>query len=118
MLFDESPPIIFCEDLTQKNLKKRKLYEGAKKFQNVSITKLPWVKFMIDDKGLMQQIMCKICSYVEGKEKLIVPKLNSLLQHASHRKCKISMLEIDASFYYYNEDYVHAKNECAFTTYS
>lgn len=68
MLFDESPLSIFCEDLPQKNLKRRKLYEGAKKFQNVLTTKLPWVKFMIDDKGLMQQVMCKICTYVEGKK--------------------------------------------------
>jgi len=118
MLFDESPPIIFCEDLTQKNLLKKMLYERTKKFQNVSTTKLPWVKFIIDDKGLIHQVMCKICTYVEGKEKLIVPKLNSLVEHASHRKCKISMLEIDVSSYYYNKNYVHAKNECAFTTHS
>jgi hypothetical protein len=55
---------------------------------------------------------------VEGKENLIVPKLNSLVEHVSHRKCKISMLEIDVSSYYYNKNYVHAKNECAFTTHS
>ncbi len=76
------------------------------------------MKFIIDDKGLMHQVMCKICTYVEGKEKFIVPKLNSLLEHANHQKCKISMLETEVSSYYYNKYYVHVKNECVFTTHN
>jgi hypothetical protein len=38
MLFYESPPINICEDLTQKDLKKRKLYGKVKK---IKMFKLP-----------------------------------------------------------------------------
>jgi hypothetical protein len=31
-------------------------------------------------------------------------------------KCKVSMPKIDVGFYYFNKDFVHAKNEVAFTT--
>jgi hypothetical protein len=55
VLFDESPPIVFYEDLTLKNPNK-KLYEGARNFQNTWSTKLPWVKFIIDDESLMHQV--------------------------------------------------------------
>jgi hypothetical protein len=35
MLLYESPPIHICEDLTKKDLKKRKLYDKVKKIQDV-----------------------------------------------------------------------------------
>ncbi len=35
MLFNESPPTNVCEDLTQKDLKNKKLYERVKKIQDV-----------------------------------------------------------------------------------
>jgi hypothetical protein len=84
-LSDESPTIIVYEDLTWKDLKK-KLYEGTKRFQDVWIAKLSWAKFIIDDKDLEHQVRCKICTYVEGKEKLLILKLDTLLKHGSHKK--------------------------------
>jgi hypothetical protein len=45
---------------------------------------------MIDDEGLVHWIQCKICIVVEGKERLMVPKLDSLLKHARCWNCKVS----------------------------
>jgi len=32
-------------------------------------------------------VRCKICTDIEGKEKFLVPKLNSLIKHFGMRKC-------------------------------
>jgi hypothetical protein len=56
----------------------------------------------------------KICTFVEGKEKLLVPKVNNLLKHVGHRKCMVSMPAIDASFYNLNKGFMHATNEFFF----
>jgi len=37
-----------------------------------------------------------ICTSIEKKDKLLAPKLNSLLKHASYKKCNVSMLGVDA----------------------
>jgi hypothetical protein len=57
--------------------------------------------------------MCIAC-FVEGKEKLLAPKLDSLLKHQGHRKAKKSMPGVDVGQFYFNKDYVHAKNEHAY----
>jgi hypothetical protein len=53
---------------------------------------------------------------VERKEKLLAPKLDSLLKHVNCYKCKVSMPSVDTSFYNYNKNLVHTKNEHAYTT--
>jgi hypothetical protein len=52
-----------------------------------------------------------ICTIVEGKEKFLAPKLNSLQKHNNHRKTKVSILGVDAGSYFMNKNFVHAKNE-------
>jgi hypothetical protein len=50
---------------------------------------------------LPNYVRCKICTYVEGKEKFLVLKLDTLLKHASHKNAKypclglVSMPRID-----------------------
>jgi hypothetical protein len=50
---------------------------------------LPWVEFVIDTIGNVHQIQCAICSKVEGKPKLLVPKLDNLLKHVGRLKAKV-----------------------------
>ncbi len=50
------------------------------------------------------------CEYAK---KIIIPKVDSLLKHIGHSKCNVSMLNVDARFYYYNKDSTCAKNEHA-----
>jgi len=76
--------------------KKRKLYERSRKFQNTRTTKLPWAKSMFDEKGEVQQVQCKVCTSIEGKQKFLVAKFDSLLKHQGRQKAKVSMLGVDA----------------------
>jgi hypothetical protein len=41
-------------------------------------------KSMIHEKGAMHQVICKICTSIEGIEKLLAPKLDNLLKHVGH----------------------------------
>ncbi len=69
---------------------------------------------MIDCKGLVHQVQCIRCAFMwKGKKNLLIPKVDSLLKHIGHRKCKVSMLSVDARFYYYNKDSIYAMNKCA-----
>jgi hypothetical protein len=120
VLFDDSPFAITCDlvfqDATKENPKKIKLHEGAKKFQDGWTIQLPWAENVIGDKGLAHQVWCKVCTHVKGKEKLLAPNLDSLLKHVNCYKCKVSMPSVDTSFYYFNKNLVHAKNEHAYIT--
>jgi hypothetical protein len=61
--------------------------------------------------------MCSmICKLVEGKEKLVVLKLNSILKHAHKHKCKVFMFWVYVGFYYVNKNLVHSKNEHQYIT--
>jgi hypothetical protein len=75
---------------------------------------LPWAKFDIDEKGLVQQVRCKIFTAIRRKEKLLTPKLNSLLKHVGHWKAKFLMPSVDVSLHYFNKKLVHVKNEREF----
>jgi hypothetical protein len=61
--------------------KKHKLYEGSRKFQGIWMTKLPWAKFVFDEKVEVQQVRCKVCTFIEVKQKLLATKFDSLLKH-------------------------------------
>jgi hypothetical protein len=56
-----------------------------------------------------------ICSILEKKDKLLTPKLDSLLKHAKCHKCNF-MFNVDVGFYYMNKNFVHSKNEKQYTT--
>jgi len=55
-----------------------------------------------------------VCTFVEGKEKLLAPKLYNLLKHQSHYKAKVSMPGVNVNSFYFNKDYVHVKNEWSY----
>jgi hypothetical protein len=95
--------------------KKRKLYEGFKKFQDTSTTKLPWAKFVFDEKGEVQQVRCKVCTSVEGKQKLMATKLDSLFKHQGHRKAKVPMPSVDARSFYFNKKIMYMLRMNVFT---
>jgi hypothetical protein len=57
-----------------------------------------------------------MCTFVEGKAKLLAPKLDSLLKHQGYHKAKESRPKVDASGFFFTKDSVHAKNEECYTT--
>ncbi len=71
---------------------------------------------MVNEKGEVHWVQCMICIVVEGKEKLLAPKLDTLQKHISHRKAKVSNPRVNHSSYYMNKNYMHAKNEQQYTT--
>jgi hypothetical protein len=44
---------------------------------------------MVDPRAKIHMVHCKVCSMVEGKEKIINPKLNGLQEHVRKRKALI-----------------------------
>jgi hypothetical protein len=56
-----------------------------------------------------------MCTFVEGKEKLLASKLDNLLKHQGHYKVKVSILRVNANNFYFDKDFVHVKNECCYT---
>lgn len=43
--------------------------------------KFPWAESMVGSNGKVAQIWCKVCTQIEHKQKLLVPKLNFLWKH-------------------------------------
>jgi hypothetical protein len=74
------------------------LYDSSQKFQDAWTTHLPWEKSIVDEKGLVQHITCKMCTSIERKEKLFTPKLDSLLKHVGCPKAKVFMPNVDVGF--------------------
>ncbi len=51
------------------------------------VAKLPWAKSMVEHDGKFNMVCYKVCGKVDGMEKLLVPKFDSL---PKHWKCKIT----------------------------
>jgi len=43
-------------------------------------------------KAKATQVTCKVCNVIDGKNRLLVAKLNYLLKHVDHRKVLIDLL--------------------------
>jgi hypothetical protein len=59
-------------------------------------------------------VKCWVCFKVEGKDKLLVPKLDSLIKHSRMRKCIIVRLGIAMGQYSICPTNSHVKNEKLF----
>ncbi len=57
-----------------------------------------------------------VCTFVEGKEKLLAPKLDSLLKHQGCCKAKVYVPMVDVDNFYSNKNFIHVKNEQCYTT--
>ncbi len=71
---------------------------------------------MVDVNGKMHRIKCKFCNKIEGKEKLLAFKLDSLWKHGGRKKTLIGIWGVyKVSEYYMNKNLVHTKNEWLYT---
>jgi hypothetical protein len=62
--------------------------------------------------GKVHQVRWKVCTKIEGKEKLLAPKLDNLWKHNGRRKALGTISKkIKIGEYYMNKDSVHAKSE-------
>ncbi len=87
-------------------------------FQDVLSAKLPWVEFVVDEQGKVHLLRCKVCSKIDGKDKMIAPKIDSLRKHVGRKKALVVDPRICAiGEYYMNKNFVHAKNERLYATF-
>ena len=54
--------------------------------QDVWATKLPYVESVVASGSNIHQVCCRVCSVVEGKNKLLVPNFYSKHKHGGRRK--------------------------------
>jgi len=68
------------------------MYDLNHCFQNVEVTKLLWVKFIVGANGRVHKVKYKVCKKIKGHNKLLVSKLNSLWKHIGQRKATTTIL--------------------------
>ncbi len=56
------------------------------KFQDVQALKMPWVKPIFNEAGLVTSIKCYVCSRIEKEDKVLVAKWDSIEKHAGKKK--------------------------------
>lgn len=80
--------------------------------QDVWSVKLPWVEFVVDEQGKVHLVRCKVCSKINGKDKIFSLKIETLQKHAGRRKTLMVVPRICGVGEYYLSKYsVRAKNE-------
>jgi len=89
-------------------------YEANRQWQDSWAARLPWAESVLGEDGRIRQVRCKICSDVEGRDKLLVPKLDSLWKHCGRRKATTSFGKVKAGDYYFLSNNVHVRNEKIF----
>jgi hypothetical protein len=55
-------------------------------FKEEWVAQFPWVELIVDLTSKIHMVCCKICSLVEGNEKLINPKFDGLQKHVRKKK--------------------------------
>jgi hypothetical protein len=91
--------------------KRKKGYELNRHFQDSWAAKFPWAEAVVDVDGRITQVRCKVCSDVERREKLLVPKIDSLWKQVRRRKALVDMAKVKRGEYYYLGSNQHVKNE-------
>jgi hypothetical protein len=61
-------------------------------------------------------VRSKVCSIVEGREKLLVPKLDYLVKHSRMKKCIVVKLGVAIRQWYVCKISTHVKNEHMFSS--
>ena len=84
----ELDPAIACP-LMEVAKQRCQLYENNQHFQDSWATCLPWAQSVFGKDGRVCQVQCNVCTKVMSREKLVVPKLDSLWKHAGRRKALV-----------------------------
>lgn len=95
--------------------KRKRVYELRRKFQDGWAAQFPWAEAVQNEDGEAHQVKCIVCSKVEGKDKLLVSKIDGLWKHAGRRKAERDMIfgkkKIKRGEQYFITDCGHVKNE-------
>jgi hypothetical protein len=92
--------------------KKRKVeWELNWTYQDIWVAKFPWVELVVGLDGKVKMVQWKICSTIEWKEKLVVPKLDGLRIHNGKWMCKVVRLGMVRGKSYISSNSQHVWNE-------
>ncbi len=81
-------------------------------FQKVWVAKLRWVEAMVGCDRKLDMGHSQICTELDGKEKLLIPKFDNLQKHVGRMKCRyIAHLGLTMGQYFMSTNSQHAKNE-------
>jgi len=51
-----------------------------KHFQNIEVVKVFWMEYFSHFVSKVVQVQCKVCTQIEGKNKLLIPKLDFFME--------------------------------------
>jgi hypothetical protein len=91
--------------------KRKKSYELNRHFQDSWAAKLPWAEAVMGADRRISQVRCKVCTFVERRDKLLVAKIDSLWKHAGRRKALCNSAKLKKGEYYYLGQNQHIKNK-------
>jgi hypothetical protein len=70
------------EEPTEPTAKRwKKNYDKTRKFQLEWSAKLPWAEGVLLEDGRLHMVRCRACTAVDGREKLLAPKWDTLCKH-------------------------------------
>jgi hypothetical protein len=90
---------------------RRQSYEQNRHWQDSWAAKLPWAESVLGRDGCVTQVRCRICSEVEGREKLLAPKIDGLWKHAGRRRALTNFGGVKKGEHYFLATNQHVKNE-------
>jgi hypothetical protein len=90
---------------------RRQSYEQNRHWQDSWAAKLPWAESVLGRDGSVMQVRCRICSEVEGREKILAPKIDGLWKHDGHRRALITFRSVKKGEHYFLATNQHVKNE-------
>jgi hypothetical protein len=94
---------------------RRREYDRSRVFQDIWAAKLPWAKSVLGNDGRVHQVRCLVCTKIEGRDKLLTPKLDSLWKHGGRRRAHTDIPGVAKKGEYYTAlDCRHLKNEVLF----
>ena len=75
--------------------------------------KLPWEEPHLDGEGVLVVVNCKMCSAINEKSKLIVPKWDNLKKHMEKRQALVDLPKKGAKKgqSYWDKNCKHVKNQ-------
>ncbi|CAM6101694.1 unnamed protein product [Calypogeia fissa] len=91
--------------------KKRKRYEQNQTFQSTLASQLPWAKPIPDANGDWTQVRCIVCTQVNGQDKILLAKLDTLCKHAGWKRAMVDIWTVKRGEVYHITNNEHQKNE-------
>jgi hypothetical protein len=86
-------------------------YDKFQIFQNSWVAKFPWVESILGEELQVLLVKSMICSIVEGKDKFLSLKLDTLQKHVGRNFFFVDFIGIVIGDSYYNKESTHAENE-------